>query len=349
MKKLFVLYLLFSATISLSAQAPFALKEGDAMLVYSLPKTEFCIEVITEKQTQKQGVFYRYSERYLATNKVITENKTTFLLKSIQVNTRALPDQNRTFSFAPSKKSEARHISLNSRGLLCGINVPFQSEPISKNSKQENITETSNHAALLPLGEEYMMAGSEAKLGEGAAKQIYRIRESRLSLLTADLEKLPADGSSFKSMLEGLNKMEKDLTELFIGSTISEIQTTKVILTPDTALEKQVLFRLSALLGVVSTDDLSGIPYYISIKPSLTNFEAGDPKAKKEPAEIYTILPASADISIGDGINTFYSGQFFIPQLGKIIPLSENILQQPKVIVRIDPQTGRLLGIEKPN
>ncbi|MEI8086790.1 MAG: DUF4831 family protein [Paludibacter sp.] len=346
MKKIFIFYLLIESTFILSAQNPFTIKEGEASIIYSLPKTEFCIEVQTEKVTQKPGIFYRYSERYLATNKVITERKTTFRLKDIHLKSQAVPDPNRTYSFLPSKKSEASHISINSKGILSGVNVPFQSETVTNEAMTENQIENSTQTALLPLGEEYMMAGSEAKLAEGAAKQIYRIRESRLGLLTADVEKLPSDGASFKSMLEGLNKMEKELTELFIGTSTSEIQTQKIYLTPDSAVEKQVLFRLSALLGVVSTDDLSGIPYYISIKPTIVASVAADPKAKLESVEIYTILPASTQVSIGDGINTLYSGQFYVPQFGKTIPLAKCLLQKPKVIIRIDPQTGRLFGIE---
>jgi len=346
MKKLFIFATLFVSSISISAQASFSLKENESTIVYSLPKTEFCIVVQTEKVTQKPGLFYRYSERYLATNKVITEEKTTFRLKGIQVKTLPKPDSNRTYSFVPAKKSEGCHISVNSNGILCGVNVPFQSETVINEEITEVQIENPSPSKLLPLGEEYMMAGSEAKLAEGAAKQIYRIRESRLGLLTSDVEKLPADGASFKSMMDGLNKMEKDLTELFIGTTSTETQTKKVYLTPDTALDKQVLFRLSSLLGVVSTNDLSGVPYYIGIKPSLIASVSSDPKAKKEPVEIYTILPAATQVSIGDGINTLYSGQFYVPQFGKTIPLAQNVLQQPKVIIRIDQQTGRLLGVE---
>ena len=346
MKKLFIFSLLIESTFFLSAQVPFSLKESESSLIYSLPKTEFCIDVQTEKATQKPGLFYRYSERYLATNKVITEGKTTFRLKGFQVKTQAIPDPNRTYSFIPTKKSESSHITINSKGILCGVNVPFKAETVTNEGIAEVQTENSTQTTLIPLGEEYMMAGSEAKLAEGAAKQIYRIRESRLGLLTADVEKLPADGTSFKSMLEGLNKMEKELTELFVGTTTSEIQTQKIYLTPDSAVEKQVLFRLSALLGVISMDDLSGIPYYISIKPTLITSVPADPKTKLETSEIYTILPASTQVNIGDGINTLYSGQFFVPQFGKTIPLANCLLQKPKVIIRIDKQTGRLLGIE---
>jgi len=352
MKKLFICSLLLFTGLYAFSQVPFLHKEGEPIIVYSLPKTEFCIQIQTEKITQKQGVFFRYSERYLATNKVITEDKATYSLTKIEVLQQAVPDPNRTFSFVPNKKSEARHISLDSEGLLRGVNVPATEGCITKeglpliNTELELKHKTSNSSSLLPLGEEYMMAGSEAKLAEGAAKQIYRIRESRLSLLTADVEKLPADGSSFATMIDGLNKMEKELTELFIGTTNVETQTHKVYLTPDTALDNQVLFRLSALMGVVSTDDLSGVPYYISIKPTTIPVQAVDPKDKKPAVEIYSILPASAQLSIGNGLKTVYSNQFSVPQFGKIIPVSENILMQPNVILRVDTQTGRLLSIE---
>jgi hypothetical protein len=209
-----------------------------------------------------------------------------------------------------------------------------------------NENSTSASSALLPLGEEYMMAGSEAKLAEGAAKQIYRIRESRMSLLTADQDKLPADGDSFKSMLEGMNKMERDLTELFVGKTSKETQVQTLYLTPEKAVANDVLFRLSAIKGLVNADDLSGTPYYISINPSNIKKNPLDPKAKTEKAGLWYVLPAATQITIGDGVNTIISGQFSIPQFGITVPLAESLFKQPAIKVQIDPQTGRLLRVQ---
>jgi hypothetical protein len=192
-----------------------------------------------------------------------------------------------------------------------------------------------------------MMAGSEAKLAEGAAKQIYRIRESRLGLLTADVERLPADGSSFTSMLDGLNNSERELTELFVGKTSTEVQSKMLYLTPTVVTANQVLFRFSALRGLVASDDLSGAPYYININPEkIPNVVPADPKAKKEIVAFYTIQPASTLISIGDGINTLFLNQYFIPQFGVTIPVSDELFKQPKLKIQIDPLTGRLLSIE---
>lgn len=343
MKKLVILFNLLLIAAFMSAQTPFSLNEGECATIYSLPKTEICIKVLTEKVTQTPGVFYRYSERYLGTNKVITSDKLSYRLKDISVKTIALPDAKRTFKFFPANSNQ---LSVNSQGLLCGVNIPCKSETKSIEESVLPINENSQAPTLLPLGEEYMMAGSEAKLAEGAAKQIYRIRESRLGLLTADVDKLPADGASFKSMLDGLNKMERELTELFVGKTTTEEQEQTIFLTPDSAMNNQVLFRLSALRGIVAFDDLGGSPYFINIKPAVVSQIAADPKAKMEPVALYTVLPATTQVSIGDGINTYFSGQFYFPQFGKLIPIAEKIFKQPNLKIRVDQQTGRLLGAE---
>lgn len=348
MKKLFLLSILFVLTITATSQVPLSINEGESTIVYALPKTELCIVVETEKTTQTPGMFYRYSERYLATKKVILEEKTNYTLKSIKIITRAIPDPARTFSFIPTGTLQTYHLSVNSAGILCGVNVPVDSETESVNKLVVTPTDNSPVASntLLPLGEEYMMAGSEAKLAEGAAKQIYRIRESRMSLLTADQDKLPADGDSFKSMLEGMNKMERELTELFTGKTNKETQVQTLYITPEKAVVNDVLFRLSALKGLVNADDLSGTPYYISITPSMIKKNPVDPKVKNEKAGLWYVLPAATQITIGDGVNTVLSGQFSIPQFGITVPLAESLFKQPAIKVQIDPQTGRLLRVQ---
>jgi hypothetical protein len=346
MKKQFILSTFLLLNFYIFAQAPLLLTEGDCSAVYALPKTELCIEVQTEKVTQKQGMFYRYSERYLATNKVITENKSSYRLKSIVVKTRAVPDPNKTYTIKFGKDHLLSHISINSQGLLCGVDVPVVEDVRLAQIANIPSPEIVQPQSLLPLGEEYMMAGSEAKLAEGAAKQIYRIRESRLGLLTADVEKLPADGASYKSMLDGMNNLERELTELFVGKVTTETQTQNLFFTPDTTSNYQVLFRLSTLRGLVSSDDLSGTPFYITVKPTIISTVAADPKAKLEKAAINTVLPAITQISIGDGVKNYFTNQFFLPQFGKIVPLPESLFKQKNIKISVDYLTGRLLSIQ---
>jgi len=345
MKKHLFLSILVVFSLIAKSQAPLSLAEGESAVVYSLPKMVFNIEVETEKTIQKPGQFYRYSERYLGTNKVITEEKTSYRLKSITVKTIAIPDPVRTYSFVPSTTLQTSHLSVNSKGIICGINVNYDEGRVSMPTIQIS-KPLVKPDPVLPLGEEYMMAGSEAKLAEGVAKQIYRIRESRLGLLTSDVDKLPADGDSFKTMLNGLDKMEKDLTELFSGKSTTETQTQTISITPAKALKEQVLFRLSALKGIVEADDLSGVPYYINLNPENITVNSTDSKGKSEKGGLYTIIPAYSLLTIGDGTNTLYTNNFFVPQFGKTVSIPESFFKQTHLKVKIDPQNGRLLSIE---
>lgn len=342
-KLLVSFYCLFSG-FTLSAQK---ITQGEPVLVYALPKTEFVIQLETEKTIQKPGVFYRYAERYLATNNVITEPKTLYQLKNIKVIARAIPDEHRTFSIPQNRSSQASHIVLNSQGILCGVNV-LQDKMVTKKIRidQKQMVETVLPSGLLPLGEEYMMAGSEAKLAEGAAKQIYHIRESRLSLLTGDIDKLPADGASMKTMLDGMNQKEQEFTELFIGKTTRETQVQTIVFSPTASTDNQLLFRFSTLQGVVASNDLSGAPYYVNLTPISVPVVVANEKSNIPTSSLNYILPAVANLSINNGLNTLYSGQFTVPQLGVIVPVSDDILKQPNVKISIDPQTGRLISIK---
>lgn len=352
MKKYFILSVVLLTAVSFSlAQNNFSLPEGESVLVYSLPKTELCIEIEVEKTVQKPGEFYRYSERYLATKDVITEEKTIFRLKTVKLKTRPVADPNRTYSLVPDKNFPLNNISINEKGLLCGINVPCKEIPCCKKSVENGFAKK-NITKPLPLTEEYMLAASTTKMAEGAAKQIYRIRESRLALLTADVDQLPADGESFKVMLKGMDKMERELTELFVGTTTVETQSHIIYLTPAAAMKNEVLFRISSLKGLVAASDLSGSPYYINVTPELIDThlpaETNKKKATVVKPEIYSVLPAATQITIGDGKNTFFAEQFLMPQFGQIIPIPEELLKNKNAKIYIDEQTGRLLTISVP-
>lgn len=346
MKRFIIITFLLISVKMLSAQG-ISLVEGQPALVYSLPKTRLCIEVEVEKTTQKPGLYYQYSERYLATNQVILEEKTTYSLKTIVVKPVAIPDSKRTFIIQSPKNNYLSQISVNELGILCGINVPCHSSNNVQVTKTVSTQKKQAANMLLPLSEEYLMAGSNAKLAEGAAKQIYRIRESRMSLLTGDLDHLPSDGKSLSTMLDGLNKMERELTELFIGKTTTEVQKQTFCLAPDSALNNKVVFRLSAIKGLVSADDLTGNPYFINIQPEKISTTSPDPKSKKAKIAINTILPANTTITITDGVKTYYSDKLMMPQFGVVLPMGEEMFGYPKLKVYIDSQTGRLLCIEK--
>jgi hypothetical protein len=346
MKKIIVSFLMASVISSVLCQSSLTLKENESVLIYSLPMTELCIKVDVEKITRKPGVFYRYSERYLATSDIITEEKTVYSLKDIQVTSNAVPDPSKTYAVRVDKNSPFVSISVDQNGLLCGINVPPPTSlPELSVLEPTETKENLSNNVILPLGEEYMLVGSVAKLAEGAAKQIYRIRESRLNLLTGDVDHFPSDGTSLSAILNELDNKEKELTELFIGSTTKEIQKHTLYLRPQQALNNEVLFRFSVLKGLVPADDLSGVPYYISVIPTKSPTILDNPKQKAPKEYINFVIPSATLVTVSDGKSTFFSQQFLFPQFGIVIPLSSSMIKGNDKIVIIDPATGRLLSI----
>ena len=349
MKKLISsLFILSLGLMYLSAQTTFALPEEKEVAIYSLPQTELCIEIEIEKTTQAPGTFYLYSERYLATQNVITEEKTNFRLKQISVKTNAIPDPARTYVVPYAKNSIYNTLSVNEKGLLCGLNVTCDEKNTPPEKKQRDKVKMPEHGLdgeLLPLTEEYMMAGSTSKMAEGAAKTIYRIRENRLNLITGDVDQLP-DGDAMKQMLSQMDKMEKKLTELFVGTTKTEILKQTIHLTPVSEMKDHVLFRVSSARGLVSANDLSGSPYYINVSPETISVEPAIKKSSKQ-SELFHVLPAKTFISIGDGKNIFFSENIYMPQFGQLIPLPSELIQKKNVKITIDAETGKLLNIEE--
>lgn len=331
-----------------NAQSSFTLTENSPAMVYALPATELCFEVTVEKVEEKPGIFYLYSQRYLATDKVILEEKTTYLIKGIKVVNHAIPDVNRRFTVNPVENTALKNITVNEQGILCGVNSSVQRKAVEL--KKHIVDNTADQVMLsediLPLTQEYMMAGSTAKLAEGAAKLIYDIRESRINLLCGEMDQQPSDGDALRTMLSGLDRKEKELTELFTGTRRTGTSVHQIIFTPDSSKLETVLFRLSAKRGVVDKDDMGGEPYYISIRPEKLQVRSADPKAKPVKAGLYTVLPAQTSVKVSDGVNVLLDKSLFIPQFGVLVPLQESLFKQQKIKVEVDPETGRLLSIQ---
>lgn len=331
----------------LQAEPPVKLMTDMPAIVYSLPRTQLCFDVEIERVTSTPGVFYLYSQRYLATDKVIQVADESFRLKNISLDLQAVPDPERTFVISPLPENTAKFVQLNEQGVLKGINLSGENleKRIHKKIIRKEEQGFMTNSDLLPLTEEYMQAGSEAKMAEGAAKQIYHLRESRINLLSGELENLPQDGKSLEIMLKGINRAENELTELFVGKTTSQTIHRKICLVPDSIIEDDVLFRFSPKMGMMNSEDLSGSPVYISLEVDSVHTTFPDPKMKMPALSYYTIIPAKSRLMVkGEGL--MLRREIELPQLGELVPLSLQIFQEKTIQVKIDENTGRLLEIK---
>jgi len=218
-----------------------------------------------DEVTTERGELYQYSKRYLNANNAVTEDATTYVLTDI------FPCE------APQ-------------------------EVVKQPKEEKTKTQTTK---VVGLSEEALMAGSTQRMAECVAKQIYRIREARLAIVSGDVEHVPSDGKAMKLALKELDEQEKDLTKLFMGRTIIKHHVEYIRI--DTLKDgRQVIARFSRYTGPVAQDDLSGEPIIYEQETTYQQVLAAIQPTKKKAEPVYEQKAVNRKISIIYNRKTIY-------------------------------------------
>ena len=363
MKSIFTATLLSFCCIASMAQTtvttyvPGVSTEGVA---YFLPKTAINISIIIEKTTYTPGELCQYADRYLRINNISSKEDIYHTIKSVSLSTEGLPDEKKLYHILFTTNSIAPLVSMTESGILQAINT---TAPEMETTKAETTTAPSTKI-LSPcsyMTEEMLMTGSKAKLAELVAKEIYNIRESKNLIIRGQNEHMPKDAESLQIILAGLEEQEEALTQLFVGTTITETTTQTYQVIPEGSAERVILGRFSRKLGLLHGEDLAGAPIYISIKKKQTmptpivasaeNTQAKKTKKgkveNKQDGLVYNI-PGKAEVSVYSNAQTLTEGLLTLAQFGNIETLSSTLLTKKKDIkIQLDPITGALLQVEE--
>ncbi len=350
-KKLFITWLCLLPLMA-SAQEFVKLtpdKFNDYALNYYLPYTMVDIEVVATKTVCKAGPYYKYAQKYLGVADAITEDSETWEIEQVCMHPRGVSDTQNRYQLQ-FKSGQTPYIYIGTEGLIYSINAaPEVTEHTCLPVKPD---ELNNIDVKKVYSEELLMSGSIAKMAEVAAKQIYRIRESRLNLLTGEVDKMPADGDSFKLIISQLDEQEAALTALFLGTKTVERVVKQTEYYPEGDASRVVLFRFSSFLGFVDADDLSGAPFYLSVQVTEQGEYPVDEKGKikKVPkgALAYTI-PGKAVITLACNGKTYADVEMQLAQLGVVYGLDSSLFTDKKAPAAavFSPETGALLNIGK--
>lgn len=331
---------------SLQAQSP-VLVEDELAVVYYMPKTQVAITVEYDQVQVAPGPFYQYAQRYLNTDNVVLEAQTYYELTNMHIQTQAVADYERAYKVHAQRDIEAQLLTLTAEGLLYGYNVGPAT--IVPQANEDKTMAKPMEEVLMPLLEEQMIASSIAKMAEGAARQIYHIREMRLNILTGDVEHVPADGQSMQLVLNELNQREQALTELFVGRKQVTHLTKTLYYTPSDAPHPTMIARFSKFGGIVDAEDLSGEPIQMTVtatKQSLHSNHAVEDKKALQPSEIYYNLPGQAAITITYKDITI-TASCPVAQYGVAIPLAKALFIKHKPTIYFNTQTGNITSIQK--
>lgn len=325
-----------------------AVKANNFGITYSLPKTSLIVEAEVTKVTCKAGPYYQYAEKYLAVQDAIAEDAVYYELGKVRLINRGVPDPDNTYIVEFKPGTVAPYAYLTEDGLLCSINTEYV--PAEEKAEKKAVAAKQGTAHNSVLSEELLMAGSTARQAEVAAKQIYRIRESRMDILTGEADNLPPDGEAMKLVIQQLEAQEQTLSHLFTGTTEKTTDLYEVSIIPSDELDKEVIFRFSKQLGIVDADDLGGAPVYMNLiaterAPQLDPKEA-EKKEKSLKGIIYNV-PGKAKVEITMGKHTLYKGEAQITQFGTQEGLAPVMFEDKKAPVKISfyPETGAIKQI----
>lgn len=325
-----------------------AVKANNFGITYSLPKTSLIVEAEVTKVTCKAGPYCQYAEKYLAVQDAIAEDAVYYELGKVRLINRGVPDPDNTYIVEFKPGTVAPYAYLTEDGLLCSINTEYV--PAEEKAEKKAVAAKQGAAQNSVLSEELLMAGSTARQAEVAAKQIYRIRESRMDILTGEADNLPPDGEAMKLVIQQLEAQEQTLSHLFTGTTEKTTDLYEVSIIPSDELDKEVIFRFSKQLGIVDADDLGGAPVYMNLiaterAPQLDPKEA-EKKEKSLKGIIYNV-PGKAKVEITMGKRILYKGEAQITQFGTQEGLAPVMFEDKKAPVKISfyPETGAIKQI----
>ena len=322
-------------------------KFNEYALNYYLPYTVADIEFVATKTVCKAGPYYKYAKKYLGVTDIVTEDSETWAIERVCMVPRGIADTENRYQLT-FKSGQTPYIYVNPDGLIYSINAEPEIADLSCPPVAPDEPDSIDVSKV--FSEELLMSGSIAKMAEVAAKQIYRIRESRLDLLTGDVDKMPADGDSFKLIIAQLDAQEAALTALFLGTKSVERVVKRVEYCPEDDVESEILFRFSDFLGFVDADDLSGAPVSISVTVTEKGEYPVDNKGNivelPKKALAYTI-PGKAVIAISYDGRTYVEEELPIAQLGVVYGLDSSWFVDKKAPANavFDATTGALLRL----
>lgn len=322
-----MMFATISAQTQISEYKPGVTPEG---AVYFLPKTAVKFTFLLEKTTYTPGDFSAYAQRYLRIPNVSQEANTQYRILNIRQTPVAVVDSTKGYAVKFNAKTVAANVALSEDGRLLAINA----EPAAV-AEQPAFTAAPKKQLINPrqlLNQEILSAGSTAKIAELTAREIYDLRENRNLLIKGQADFMPKDGEQLKLMLNQIDSQDKALTSLFCGVTECDTTEQTLMIIPDGPMERQMLFRLSQVNGLVDLDDFSGAPFYVSVEDlyTVTAAISDATKGKKKPYEsgIYVNVPGRMRVTLYQGINAIQTAEHPAAQFGNVELLSGELFNK---------------------
>ena len=311
-------------------------------VVYYLPKTMLRIHLLIEKQTYTPGQFARYADRYLRLKGIVQEEQVSQRVVKCEVSSFGVRDTSKCYTVRLKGKAKTADIRLSEQGTLLAVNdEPLAFAIPTLSTLNVHHSPFTVHHSPSPLSAEAIAAGSTAKMAEITAQQILDLQERRQQLATGEADDMPQDEQQLRLMLQQIDQQCAQLMTHFTGTTRRDSSEHVLTLCPEKEMNHEVLFRLSRRQGLVDSDDLSGIPYYIDLK-NLSPADHPEPIDKKQEG-FYVNVPGTAQLAICQADQPL--AQFMVPlaQFGFTELRDGDLFRRNDVRLQLHPATGAVV------
>ena len=332
-------------------------------VVYSLPETGIRVTVEVEQVKFVHGPYYQYAEKYLGIPNAPSTDQENWTITNVSLDTYGEPDPQEGHT---ASGPYASALSLTEDGVLIGVNSDVTSvkKPVMSTVytpdvqiPEEPWPDRSMHPFLNEADSIPADQFTEKTLQQKAletANDITKIRKRKFKSLALGYDKVLPDGEAYNTMVNQLDKLEKEYVGLFIGKSYHAKHTYVFNVVPDAKNGKNlVVFRFSSSEGVVPTSDLSGKPVMLELdRNSTLEKNNGQTVSQTAPETVssglYYRIPGNAEVRLLDGTRILLESHLTLAQFGKVAPIPEGLLDG-NYSIRLHPATGAIQRVlEKP-
>ncbi|MCM1162956.1 MAG: DUF4831 family protein [Muribaculaceae bacterium] len=350
-----ILSALMLASVPAAAQTTTKLtasKANEYGLIYTLPLTGLEVTIAAEKTVSTPGEFCQYARKYLNADPILTPSVSWKITDAVIVPT-AEADTGEQY-LVTLKGGNGTYIMVSDQGFPLSINDDSYDAAVSQPQQPKAVkavpTILETPEARQAVTPEMIQSRSSAKRAELAAAKIYELRTYRNEIISGQADAMPADGDAMKTALARIDRQEEALTAMFLGTvqTSVEVKTYSVEIPLEPAeAGRSVVARLSALQGLVSPEDLSGAPIYLTLTPTSTGTlpvnEKGEPKTFPKGGVAYRV-PGTASAELTYDGRTLATASFDVAQYGVVFGVDPALFTSRKApsYLHFQPLTGAI-------
>lgn len=348
MKKVFMMLagaILLACSMHAQAQV---VAQDEAALVYYSPQTAISLELTYTIESYERGLYAQYAESMIGISDVIKQNKTTYILNDARIGTSTTTDYTRAHKVVADAGFPLL-LNINEKGLLVGYNVTPADKPGPKPGPRHPMGPKDEPEGPMALPEEVLTATTPLAQAHAAAKLIYHIRETRMYLLSGEVEHAPADGKAMQLVLEELDKQERALTALFVGKKTVRKETKRITIMPDK--EEELLF-FSEENGFTDGENVDADTIRVSMVAHKQQLAAvqEDNKKKKAPqlTSLVYNLPGSCAVQVEYKGNVMAQRTIAVAQFGVDVPFAKDLFTGATLpVIVFSEKTGNIISISK--